>query len=83
MPRFQRRIAPVIRQTIGVGDRRIQGFAQVEVVDAHNVHVDVRVARSIWHIDAVKHVDAALFAKRMMGYRVFRFVLRECAFAGN
>jgi hypothetical protein len=79
MSGFRSGIAPVIRQAIRVSDRCIQSFVQVELVNAHDVHVDVGVSRSIWHIHAVKYMDATPLAKRMMGYRVFAPVLRQCA----
>lgn len=82
MAGFCRGIAPVVREAIGVFDRRIQRFVQVEPVDAHDVHVDVRVTCSVWHIHAVKYMDAAALAKRMVGYRVFAVVLRQSAVVG-
>jgi hypothetical protein len=83
MPRFLGRVAPVIRQAVAVRNRCIQRFVQIERVNAHEVHVDVRVSRAIWHFDAVEYMDAAPFAKRMMRHRVVAAVLCQFAFTGK
>jgi hypothetical protein len=83
MSAFQRGIGPIILQAILVGDRRIQSFVNVKFLKAHDVYIDVRVSRSVWHIHAVKYVDAASLTKRMMSYRIFALIFRKCVFTGK
>jgi hypothetical protein len=83
MSAFQRGIVPIILQAILVGDRRIQSFVNVKILKAHDVYIDVRVSRSVWHIHAVKYVDAAPLTKRMMCYRVFVLIFRKRVFTGK
>jgi len=83
MSAFRRGIAPIILQAILISNRRTHRFVDVKFVEAHDVHIDIRVSRSVWCIHAIKYVNTAPFAKRVMSYRVFSLIFRKCSFTGK
>jgi len=83
MPGFRWRIAPIVLQAIHVDNRCTQRFFNVKVIDAHDVDINVWESSFVWHINAIKYVDAAPLAERMMCNRVFAPIYHQCIFIGK
>uniref|UniRef100_UPI0038BD9D93 hypothetical protein n=1 Tax=Paraburkholderia agricolaris TaxID=2152888 RepID=UPI0038BD9D93 len=83
MPGFQWRVAPIVLQAIHVDNGCTQRFVNVKVIDAHDVDIDVWESGFIWHVNAIKYMDAALLAERMMSNRIFAPIDRQCIFIGK
>ena len=83
MSRFRRGIVPIVLPAIMVRNRRIQRFVEVKFVEAHDVHIDIRVPRSVRCIHAIKYMNPTLLAKRVMRYRVFALIFRQSSLIGK
>ncbi|MBB5459527.1 hypothetical protein HDG33_003186 [Paraburkholderia sp. Cpub6] len=67
-------------QPIAIGDWRIQRRIEIEFIEAHDVHVDIRIPCAVWHIDAIEYVDPAAFAERVMRNRIVPLIFAERGF---
>jgi hypothetical protein len=83
MSALGRGIVPIILQAVLIGNRCIQRFIDVKIIEAHDVQIDIRIPGSVWCIHAIKYVDAATFAKRVVRYRVFTLIFRQRSFLGK
>ena len=66
MPRLLGRRRPIIVKAVAVAHRRGDQCIDIEVLDACDAHVDIGAAQTVWRVNAIVDVDAALRAEEMM-----------------
>ena len=79
MPRLRWYRSPILVKAVALAHRRGDQRIDIDILDACDAHVDIGAAQTVWRVNAIVDVDAALRAEEMMRDRITAAIVLSLA----